>query len=79
MGEREAIVIALESLEVGDVRGAVAVLLSALEDGPASALVGSASAHNRAEHCEYRCACGARFEWPGLLDRHEIGCLRAAA
>jgi hypothetical protein len=71
MGEREAIVVALESLEVGDARGAVAVLLSALEDGPDE----DRSSGGR----PYRCACGSAFEWPGLLDRHQISCLRAAA
>jgi hypothetical protein len=72
MGELEAMVLALEYLEVGDVSGAVAVLLSALENGPEN-LERSRSGR------PYRCACGSAFEWPGLLDRHLISCLRAAA
>jgi hypothetical protein len=52
-----AITAALEALEVGDVRHAEAVLLSALEDGPT----------------ERRCKCpecGLGFEWPGQRDEH---------
>jgi hypothetical protein len=63
---REAVVVALEALEVGDNSHAADVLLHALEDGPAPAKV-------------YRCACGDTFEWPGLRDRHSISCLKAAA
>lgn len=56
--ERLGIVVALELLEVGDSRGAIDVLLAALEDdGPSER--------------PYRCSCGASFEWPGLLHAHE--------
>ena len=54
---RERIAIALEEFEAGDQRAAVATLLSAL-DGP-----------EIPKH--YACsACGAHFEWPGLLEKH---------
>ncbi len=56
-GDRLAIVVALEALEVGDQRYAVEVLLGALEDGPLGP-------------CGYACECGRRFEFPGLLVSH---------
>jgi hypothetical protein len=53
-----AIVAALEALGAGDVPEATAILLGTLEDGPTER--------------RFACECGARFEWPGLLDRHRI-------
>jgi hypothetical protein len=53
-----AITAALEALEAGDVDYAVAILLGALEDGPAE----------RLHVCR---VCSAAFEWPGLLVQHE--------
>jgi hypothetical protein len=55
---RLAIVAALEALEVGDTDLAVAILLGALEDGPA-----------QAPEC-FCPVCGASFDWPGLRDHH---------
>jgi hypothetical protein len=53
-----AIVAAVEALEAGDVDYAVAILLGALEDGPAE----------RRHICR---ECGTGFEWPGLLVQHQ--------
>lgn len=61
---REAIVVALEALEVGDTSRAVSVLLEAL-DGPSRLR-------------SYRCECGSGFEWPGLLEAHREMCRRWA-
>jgi len=55
-----AIVSALEALEDGDVRLAVAILLGALEDGPSSR--------------PHLCSCGNAYEWPGLLEAHRLRC-----
>jgi hypothetical protein len=57
---RLSIVSALEALEVGDQRLAVDILLAALDEGEP---VGAR---------ENRCACGRQFEWPGLLDAHQL-------
>ncbi len=57
MNVHAAIYSALEALEVGDVRLAVEILLTALEDGDVE----------RRLRCE---GCGARFAWPGELDHH---------
>jgi hypothetical protein len=62
---REAVIIALEALEVGDQRQAVAILLAALEDGPT--LVRA--------FCPY---CNRGFEWPGLRDAHLIARCQAS-
>jgi hypothetical protein len=56
----QAITAALEALEAGDQREAVAILLSALEDGPE---------RTRGDAC--KCSvCGQGFEWPGQRDAH---------
>ncbi len=55
---RQHAVAALEAMEAGDTAEAVAILLSALEDG------------SRARR--YACACGSRFQWPGLLEHHRL-------
>jgi hypothetical protein len=60
---RLAIVAALEALEAGDTRYAIAVLLGALEDGP---VVG-----RRPCSCPH---CPAEFDWPGLLQAHLVFC-----
>jgi hypothetical protein len=53
----EAITIALDAIEDGDVRAAVDVLLDGLEgEAPAS--------------LPCRCSCGRRFRWPGELEGH---------
>jgi hypothetical protein len=59
--ERQAIVIALERIEDGDLAGAVDVLLEALEGAPAP----------RRHACPY---CHEAFEWPGLVDAHLERC-----
>jgi hypothetical protein len=55
---RERIAVALEWIEAGDQRSAVETLLVAM-DGP------------EVER-QFSCPdCGQRFEWPGLLEKHQ--------
>ena len=53
------VITALESLETGDVAGAVNVLLAAMEDGQIE----------RTHRCR---VCGLAHEWPGLRSHHEL-------
>ncbi len=64
-GLRLAVVAALEAFEAGDDGLAVAILLSALEDGPVE--------------CRHTCECGVSFAWPGELDHHQRFAHEAAA
>ena len=61
MDTRAAIVTALDALEAGDGRYAVAVLLDAFEAGPVVDLTG------RRRRCP---DCGYGPAWPGELDDH---------
>jgi hypothetical protein len=53
-----AILTAVEAIEDGDLDYALAVLRSALEGQPGAR--------------RHTCRCGAAFEWPGELERHQI-------
>lgn len=56
--DRLAVVSVLEACEAGDYGHGVEILLGALEDVDRPPGV----------RCEI---CGARFQWPGLLDHHQ--------
>jgi hypothetical protein len=66
---RAAVVLAREALEKGEPEFATAVLLD-LEDEIGRVQADAIARKRQRGH--YECAdCGARFEWPGLLDAHQ--------
>ena len=69
---REALIRILEALEAGDTQLAITLIDGELEDFRANPAPGAPCA-----------GCGARFEWPGLRDAHQLHCAafncRAAA
>ncbi len=60
---RLEIIAALDALEAGDIRLAVAILLGALEDGAA------VDPEGRRRRCQL---CGAGPMWPGELEHHRL-------